>query len=75
MSDSDEVIVANQSGKVHSKENKKYKFEYVTGPLEYSFTNNEESGVLQSKGIKEHVCEILEGGREAFKQIENKYGY
>ena len=75
LSDSDEVIVANQSGKVHSKENKKYKFEYVTGPLEYSFTNKEESGVLQSKGIKEHVCEILEGGREAFKQRENKYGF
>jgi hypothetical protein len=29
--------------------------------------------VLQSQGIREHVCEILEGGTEAFKKRENKY--
>ena len=28
---------------------------------------------LDSQGIKQHVCEILEGGNEAFKQRERKY--
>ena len=29
--------------------------------------------VLNSQGIREHTCEILEGGTEAFKKRENKY--
>ena len=29
--------------------------------------------ILEKQGIKEHVCEILEGGNEAFKQREIKY--
>lgn len=29
--------------------------------------------LLKSKGIREHVIEILEGGKEAFKERENKY--
>ena len=29
--------------------------------------------ILERQGIKEHVCEILEGGNEAFKQREKKY--
>lgn len=75
LADSDEIIVANQSGSQIDKENKTYRFEYVTGPLEFSFINEDEKGVLFKKGIKEHVCEILEGGKEAFKQRENKYGF
>ncbi|ABK62178.1 DNA repair ATPase [Clostridium novyi] len=74
LADSDEVIVANQSGK-DGKGNKKYRFEYVSGPLEFSFRKEEEESILFSRGIKEHVCEILEGGKEAFKQRENKYGF
>ena len=31
--------------------------------------------LLFSKGIKEHVCEILEGGEEAFQKRERKYGF
>ena len=27
------------------------------------------------KGIREHVCEILEGGEKAFKIREKKYGF
>lgn len=73
LADSDEIIVANQSGK-DGKGNKECRFEYVSGPLELSFRNEDES-VLFSRGIKEHVCEILEGGKEAFKQRENKYGF
>ncbi len=31
--------------------------------------------VLESQGIREHVCEILEGGKEAFEKREQKYGF
>ena len=31
--------------------------------------------VLESKGIREHVCEILEGGDIAFKKREEQYGF
>jgi hypothetical protein len=31
--------------------------------------------VLESQGVREHVCEILEGGKEAFEKREKKYGF
>lgn len=42
--------------------------------------NNEEiitftSGSLENKDIKENVCRILEGGKDAFMSRENKYGF
>jgi ABC-type cobalamin/Fe3+-siderophores transport system ATPase subunit len=70
--DAENVIVANQSGE-DGKDNKKYKFEYVNGALENTFDGLEEKGVLYQKGIREHVCEILEGGTDAFKKREEKY--
>jgi energy-coupling factor transporter ATP-binding protein EcfA2 len=70
--DAENVIVANQSGE-DGKDNKKFKFEYVNGSLENTFVNQDEKGVLYQKGIKEHVCEILEGGMDAFKKREEKY--
>lgn len=30
--------------------------------------------ILNSQGIREHVCDILEGGRAAFEKREQKYG-
>jgi hypothetical protein len=30
--------------------------------------------VLESQGIREHVCEISESGKEAFEKREQKYG-
>lgn len=71
--DAEEVIVANQSGEIGSNENKKYRFEYVSGALENTFSDSSQKGVLNRKGIKEHVCEILEGGEEAFKNRNKKY--
>jgi len=73
--DSENVIVANQSGQETSKDNKKYRFEYVNGSLEHTFYDESQSGILYKKGIREHVCEILEGGKDAFKKRENKYGF
>ena len=73
--DSECVIVANQAGQQANIENEKYKFEYCSGSLECSFQNDTESGALKNKGIRQHVCEILEGGVSAFKEREMKYGF
>ena len=71
--DAEEVIVANQEGENSGKENKEFQFEYVTGALENSYIDERQKGILYKKGIKEHVCEILEGGEEAFKKRKKKY--
>ncbi len=71
--DSELIIVANQNGTDTPNENGS-KFQYASGSLEN--TKNYERNVkitLEAQGIKEHVCEILEGGNEAFKKREMKY--
>lgn len=70
--DAEEVIVANQNG-INNKNKDDVKFAYVTGSLENSFVDNEKNEILLKQGIREHVCEILEGGLEAFKHREAKY--
>lgn len=71
--DSEEIIVANQHGENKGGENAQCRFEYVTGALEDTFEDETEKGILYQKGIRNHVCEILEGGVEAFKKREQKY--
>ena len=75
--DSEEIIVANQEGQERGRENSKYKFEYVSGALEHSFElpENKQQAILLSKGIRQHVCEVLEGGKEAFQKREQKYNF
>ena len=71
--DAEEVIVANQHGD-NSKNTNDIKFEYISGSLENTIMKNQNTSiVLKSQGIREHTCEILEGGTEAFKKRENKY--
>jgi hypothetical protein len=71
--DAEQIIVANQDGK-DSPNEASMKFQYVSGALEFSKPVDKKiSFVLKSKGIREHVCEILEGGEDAFKQRERKY--
>jgi ABC-type cobalamin/Fe3+-siderophores transport system ATPase subunit len=73
--DAEEVIIANQEGK--NAENYLKRFEYRSGSIE----NNEKiyesgrikKGILNEKGIQEQICEILEGGPDAFKIREQKY--
>lgn len=73
--DAEEVIIANQEGK--NAENHSKRFEYRSGSIE----NNEKiyesgrikKGILNEKGIQEQICEILEGGPDAFKIREQKY--
>ena len=78
LTDAENVIVSNQDGQQLNRENAAYKFEYVAGALENSYRvdeSQEKQGVLLSCGIREHVCDVLEGGELAFKKREEKYGF
>jgi len=79
LTDAENVIVSNQSGQQANRENAAFRFEYVAGALETSFRLPDDQavgkGVLYSCGIREHVCDILEGGEAAFKKREEKYGF
>lgn len=71
--DSELVIVANQHG-IKNENHDSKKFEYKSGSLEN--TKKLDSScryTLESQGIREHVCMILEGGDVAFKLREKKY--
>ncbi len=71
--DSEMVIVANQHGVKNKNKNGK-KFQYITGSIENTSPIDEKNPiVLERQGIREHVCEILEGGEYAFKKRERRY--
>lgn len=75
-SDAEEVIVANQQGS--NVPNKQYRFEYRSGAIEnntplYGDNGDIEPGILNSQGIQQHICDILEGGERAFELRKNKY--
>ncbi|MDM3422728.1 hypothetical protein OGV53_19035 [Citrobacter sp. Cb025] len=72
--DSECVIVANQSGQQVGNENEKFQFEYCYGALENNEVARNRKGVLFESTIRDHVCHILEGGVVAFKEREIKYG-
>lgn len=72
--DSENIIVANQAGQNEDASAADTKFTYVNGSLEYTYSKNDkESKILYQQGIREHACDILEGGDIAFKQRERKY--
>lgn len=72
--DSECVIVANQAGQQAGNENERYQFEYCFGALENDYLDHNRKGILFESKIKDHVCHILEGGVNAFKEREIKYG-
>ena len=72
--DAENVIVANQHGDDSPNENGD-KFQYINGPLENTKEKDNTCPIiLASQGIREHVCEILEGGKDAFEKREQRYG-
>lgn len=72
--DAENIIVANQEGQESIGIRSQFKFEYVNGSIEHSFPRDSNiKDVLFQQGIKEHACDVLEGGNEAFKQRERKY--
>lgn len=67
--DAEQVLVAHNEGEV---------LRYVSGSLENCFGPVEEvaeTDPLRRKGIRQHICDILEGGRAAFEKREQKYGF
>lgn len=74
-SDTENVIVANQKGN-DSKNDNGCRFQYRNGALENTSPKDANcEHVLKAQGIREHVCEILEGGEAAFIKREQKYGF
>lgn len=76
--DAELVIVANQRGK--NSPNFQYQFEYRGGSIENNspvMTDNNQPllGILNQKGMQEHICEILEGGEQAFDLRRHKYHF
>lgn len=71
--DAECVVVADQRGQ--SGNTGAYQFEYLTGSLEHSLKsdNSYTYDSLEELGIRQHVCHILEGGINAFKEREQKY--
>ena len=74
--DAEEIIIANQTGS--KSENKEKRFEYRSGSIEndnpvLAIDGSIEPGILNSKGIQQHICDILEGGEIAFEKRKNKY--
>lgn len=72
--DSELVIVANQHGSESPNQQNK-KFEYISGSIESSKVDKDSNVTLTKKTIREHICEILEGGEQAFKLRERKYSF
>lgn len=70
--DTENVIVANQNSP-KTPNNDGIQFSYVNGSLENTLSDSHSKATLESKSIREHVIEILEGGNDAFRERENKY--
>lgn len=70
--DAEEVIVANQYG-IHNENPENIKFCYRSGAIEEGFNNEKCNYILDKYGIREHVCEVPEGGTDAFRVREQKY--
>lgn len=72
--DSELIIISNQDGE--GTKNKEKQFEYVSGSIEHTYENQEKiHEVLYAQGVKEHICDILEGGELAFKKRQSKYNF
>lgn len=69
--DAEAVIVANRHGSDHPNV-REQTFDYITGALENSH-RIEASHALARAGIREHACEILDGGEDAFQKRKLKY--
>lgn len=71
--DAEQVIVANFEKNMITQATR---IKYVSGSLENSrpFVAAEKN-VLDKCGVREHVCELLEGGETAFEKREEKYGF
>lgn len=70
--DSEQIIVANRHGEDRKNRNGQM-FDYRSGSLESTLKPNGSEIVLDSRGIREHACEVLDGGHIAFQKRRDKY--
>jgi len=74
--DAENVIVANQKGQNDEQSTSIFKFDYINGAIENSFDKiATETDVLKSMGIRQHIADIVEGGKDAFIMREKKYRF
>jgi len=74
--DAENIIVANQKGQNDKETNSPYIFDYINGAIEFTKEQDKkETDLLKSMGIREHIADIVEGGKEAFQKREVKYGF
>ncbi len=72
-SDTEQIIVANRHGGDRINADGK-SFNYLTGCIEHTKEKDDDcEDTLRSQGVREHSCDILDGGRAAFEQRGNKY--
>jgi hypothetical protein len=70
--DSEQVMVANRHGDDRRNRNGRT-FDYLTGSLEHSRRRSTATHTLEMGGIREHACDILDGGEDAFRKRQEKY--
>ncbi len=70
--DSEQVIVANRHG-ADRKNRGGQAFDYFAGSLEHSCERRDSEIVFDLGGIREHSCDLLDGGEEAFRKRRLKY--
>jgi hypothetical protein len=70
--DSEQIVVTNRHGD-DRKNRGDQTFAYLTGSLEQSTPLKKAEFILDAGGVREHACEILDGGEEAFRKRRDKY--
>ena len=70
--DSEQIVVANRHGDDRPNRDGRT-FSYLTGSLEWTSAPVDAEFVLEASGTREHACEILDGGEEAFRKRRLKY--
>jgi ABC-type lipoprotein export system ATPase subunit len=74
--DAENIIVAHQKGQNDKETSSDYTFDYINGAIENSKNHDvNELDLLKSMGIREHIADIVEGGKVAFQKREEKYGF
>ncbi|OPC25925.1 hypothetical protein BAX95_00190 [Elizabethkingia meningoseptica] len=74
--DAENIMIAHQYGQNANESIEEFKFDYINGALENSFDLIPDSkNILESMGIREHIADIVEGGKDAFLTREKKYRF
>jgi hypothetical protein len=65
-------ILTNQNG--DNSPNRNTRFEYLSGSIENDTSIDKKSEyILENRSIQQHICDVLEGGKEAFDLRKKKY--